>query len=108
MFHFLRKSVPFHLVLETQISSCSTHLSVERFILSVKNGSHWKRRMKSNEREMIKVQQVFFRLPFEKSNYFEIYRNYVINFCLFQQRNTNLNLTPEKIRTVVKPEPHMQ
>ena len=76
----LEECVPFHLVLETQYTSCSIHLSIERFILSVKNGSHWKRRMESKEIDVIKVQQVFYRLPFEKNNNFEFYRTYVINF----------------------------
>ena len=31
--------------------------------------------MKSKEIDVVKVQQVFYRLPFEKTNNFEIYRN---------------------------------
>ena len=57
--------------------------------------------MKSKEIDVIKV-QVFYRLPFGKTDIFEIYRNFVISFCLVQQRNTNLNLTPEQLQKLVK------
>ena len=99
----LEECVPFHLVLETQYTSCSIHLSIERFILSVKNCSHWKRRMKSKEIDVNKVQR-FYRLPFEKNSNFEIYRTYVISF--FPSSTENYKFEPqEQIQKVIKEQP---
>ena len=54
---------------------------------------------------VIKVEQLFYRLPFEKTSKFENYRNYVISFCLVQQKNTNWNLTQEQLQKVAKEQP---
>ena len=54
--------------------------------------------MRSKEIDVIKLQQIFYRLPLEKTNNYEVHQNYVINFSLVQQRNKILNLTPQQLQ----------
>ena len=64
--------------------------------------------MQPEEIDVIKVQQIFHRLSNDKTDDFDIYREYVLSFCLTYLRNTTLNVTLEQLQSLLKEQPEIK
>ena len=64
--------------------------------------------MEPNEIDVNKVQQIFHRFSNDKTDDFDVYRKYVLSFCLNYLRNTTLNVTLKQLQSLLKEEPQIE
>ena len=58
--------------------------------------------------DIAELPQVFNRLPFDSQDNFEIYRNYVISFCVVFLSKTNWGITCTQLKNQVKNQPEIK
>ena len=58
--------------------------------------------------DVIKVQEIFYRLLTDKTDEFDAYRKNVLSFFLTYLKNTTLNVTPDQLQSLFKERPEIK